>query len=79
VSPIFIGHELTENTIRMLREGIMTLAIDQNPERQARNALNLILGQFGYSEPAADPQTREHVPFTIYTRENLPTNREQAR
>jgi hypothetical protein len=39
----------------------------------------LILGQFGYSEPAADPQTREHVPFTIYTRENLPTNREQAR
>jgi LacI family transcriptional regulator len=78
VGPIFIGHELTENTIRMLREGIMTLTIDQNPERQARNAVNLILGQFGYSEPAADPQTREYVPFTIYTRENLPTNREQA-
>jgi LacI family transcriptional regulator len=74
--PIFIGHELTENTIRMLREGIMTLTIDQNPERQARNAVNLILGQFGYSEPAADPETREYVPFTIYTRENLPTNRD---
>jgi LacI family transcriptional regulator len=69
VEPIFIGHELTENTIRMLREGVMTLTIDQNPEQQARNAINLILGQFGYGEPA----TEQYVPFTIYTRENLPT------
>jgi LacI family transcriptional regulator len=30
VCPIFIGHELTENTIRMLREGIMTLTIDHD-------------------------------------------------
>jgi LacI family transcriptional regulator len=57
----------------MLREGIMTLTIDQNPELQARNAVNLILGQFGYGDPAADQQTREYVPFTIYARENLPT------
>jgi LacI family transcriptional regulator len=71
IDPIFIGHELTENTIRMLREGVMTLTIDQNPERQARNAVNLILGQFGYGEPIQ--QMREYVPFTIYTKENLPT------
>jgi LacI family transcriptional regulator len=73
VEPIFIGHELTENTIRMLGEGIMTLTIDQNPERQARNAINLILGQFGYGAPTSDQQTHEYVPFTIYTKENLPT------
>jgi LacI family transcriptional regulator len=73
VEPLFIGHELTENTIRMLREGVMTLTIDQNPERQARNAVNLILGQFGYGEPTTGQQTRDYVPFTIYTRENLPT------
>jgi LacI family transcriptional regulator len=73
VEPIFIGHELTENTIRMLREGIMTLTIDQNPERQARNAVNLILNRYGYGEAVADLQPRDFVPFTIYTLENLPT------
>jgi LacI family transcriptional regulator len=63
----------------MLREGVMTLTIDQNPERQARNAVNLILGQFGYGEPATGQQTRDYVPFTIYTRENLPTATWQGR
>eukprot|EP01037_Dinobryon_pediforme_P017791 gene17792-18011_t len=51
VSPqqlLFIGHELTENTTRMLREKTMTLTLDQSPERQARSAVNLILSQFGY-------------------------------
>ena len=73
VEPLFIGHELTENTMRMLREGVMTLTIDQNPERQARNAVNLILGQFGYGEQTTGQQTPDYIPFTIYTRENLPT------
>jgi LacI family transcriptional regulator len=75
VKPIFVGHELTDNTVRMLREGIMTLTIDQNPERQARNAVNLILNRYGYAGPLAQEHRSDAVPFTIYTRENLPATR----
>ena len=39
---IFIGHELTVNTRRMLAEGVMTLTIDQNPEQQARVAIDVL-------------------------------------
>jgi len=75
VDPIFIGHELTENTERMLRQGTMTLTIDQNPERQARNAVHVILNRHGYPGPLAREHKSDPVPFTIYTRENLPAAR----
>jgi LacI family transcriptional regulator len=66
---IFIGHELTANTGRMLADGVMTLAIDQNPEEQARRAVDIVLHRFGYtsSVPDAGP-----VPFTIFSPENTP-------
>src|SRR5262249_17435917 len=32
---VFIGHELNLHSARMLADGVMTLAIDQNPEEQA--------------------------------------------
>jgi LacI family transcriptional regulator len=65
---VFIGHELTVHTARMLAEGVMTLAIDQNPEEQARRAIELLLRRFGYHDAAGEPN---EVPFTIYSPENL--------
>jgi hypothetical protein len=41
--PIFIGHELTPFTHVSLREGAMTLTIDQSPELQAQFALEVRL------------------------------------
>lgn len=65
---VFIGHELNTETRRMLQEGTMTLTIDQNPELQARRAINILLYRFGYVEESAG--TRD-VPFVIYGPENL--------
>jgi LacI family transcriptional regulator len=64
----FIGHELNVHTRRMLSEGTMTLTIDQNPELQARRAINILLHRFGYVEEILGSQ---HVPFVVYGPENL--------
>lgn len=65
---VFVGHELTVHTRRMLAEGVMTLTIDQNPEQQARGAIEVLLRRFGYVE--SQGQLGE-VPFTIHGPENL--------
>jgi len=65
---VFIGHELTVHTARMLADGVMTLAIDQNPEEQARRAIGMLLRRFGYHDAAGEAP---EVPFTIYSPENL--------
>jgi LacI family transcriptional regulator len=67
-STIFIGHELTVHTRRMLSENIMTITIDQNPELQARRAVNVLLRRFGYVEEIIGS---DEVPFVIYSPENL--------
>jgi LacI family transcriptional regulator len=41
-STLFIGHELTEGTKRLLLDGTMDAVIDQNPRVEAREALNLL-------------------------------------
>jgi len=41
-SVVFIGHELTDGTKRLLLEGTMDAVIDQNPRVEAREALNLL-------------------------------------
>ena len=61
--PVFVGHELTADTIAMLRDGTMTLAIDQNPERQARHALDILLAHFGY---IVQPPPASGVAFTLH-------------
>lgn len=66
---IFIGHELTVHTAGMLASGVMTLAIDQNPEEQARRAIDVLLQRFGYA--GGMPESQE-VPFALYCRENVP-------
>ena len=65
---VFIGHELTVHTRRMLSECTMTLTIDQNPELQARRAINILLRRFGYVEEIIG---FDDVPFVIYGPENL--------
>jgi LacI family transcriptional regulator len=67
-SVVFIGHELTVHTRRMLLEGTMTLTIDQNPELQARRSINVLLRRFGYVEEIIGS---DEVPFFIYGPENL--------
>jgi len=71
--PVFIGHELTHETRPMLRDGIMTLAIDQYPEHQARFALDVLLHHFGFAEAGsmAVPY-RANYSFRLFTRENIP-------
>ena len=55
---VFIGHELTEQTRRLLVNGTMALTIDQNPECQARAALDVLLARFGYAEDMRFPKAQ---------------------
>lgn len=67
--PLFIGHELTNFTWHILREGLMTLTIDQNPELQAQRALQAVMRHFGFEEAGEDAP---EVPFVLYGPQNLP-------
>jgi LacI family transcriptional regulator len=70
--PIFIGHELTHETRPMLRDGTMALVIDQNPEQQARFAVEVLLHHFGH-ERARRLTTpyKSDVSFRLFTPENI--------
>lgn len=71
--PIFIGHELTAFTWASLRDGAMTLTIDQSPELQVQYALDVLLNHFGFEDAAhAVPPYVSNVPFVLYGPENLP-------
>jgi LacI family transcriptional regulator len=65
---VFIGHELTPDTAALLRDGVMTLTIDQAPERQAERAVRVLLQRFGHLDTLTAEPTE--VPFTLHTREN---------
>lgn len=64
---IFIGHELTEESITLLRGGVMTLTIDQAPELQARGAIDLMLSHLGYGMGQA---INSEIDFSLHTMEN---------
>jgi LacI family transcriptional regulator len=66
-SLLFVGHELTESSAGLLREGTMTVAIDQAPELQARRAIDLMLSHLGVT-PAQT--VGSEIAFTLHTREN---------
>jgi LacI family transcriptional regulator len=71
--PIFIGHELTPFTFRSLRDGLMTLTIDQSPELQAQYALEVLLNYFGFDGAThAVPPYVSTVPIVLYGPQNLP-------
>ena len=68
-SIIFIGHELTESTKRLLLNGTMDAVIDQNPRVEAREALATLMSSIK-GEPFDQQPPRVQVIF----RENIPEN-----
>lgn len=71
--PTFIGHELTAFTHQSLRDGSMTLTIDQSPELQAQYALEVLMNHFGFDGAThATPPYVSTVPIVLYGPQNLP-------
>ncbi|WP_417463190.1 LacI family DNA-binding transcriptional regulator [Kordiimonas sp.] len=70
--PLFVGHELTVHTTQMLRDGLMTVALDQNPRLQARFTLDVLLDHFGYEGMSVTRPYTSNVPFVLYSPENIP-------
>lgn len=64
---MWIGHELTDESRRWLKSGLMQLVLDQAPETQARRSIDRILQLVGFLDLAVDPSP---VPFHTYTSEN---------
>ena len=64
-----MGHELTRTSQDLLRRGILDFVIDQNPEKQAHKALEVLLHHAGLVEQAPIDTL---VPFEIYGPENIP-------
>ena len=64
----FVGHELNDATAAALRDGTMDVVLDQNPEAQARRALDCALHRTGLLDlpPDASP-----IRFLTVTAESL--------
>ncbi|MCP8896160.1 LacI family DNA-binding transcriptional regulator [Shinella daejeonensis] len=64
----FVGHELTERSAAALREGVMSVVLDQAPEAQARRSVDLMLHRLGLvtMEISASP-----IRFITVTAESL--------
>jgi LacI family transcriptional regulator len=67
-SIMWIGHELTENSRRWLKSGLMSIVFDQAPETQARRAVDLVLQRIGFIDVEV---SNEPVRFQTVTSENL--------
>jgi LacI family transcriptional regulator len=65
---VYIGHELNAETTALLREGTLTLTIDQAFELQAWRAVEVLLHRFGQLDSFPGSVS---VPFTLHTRENV--------
>jgi LacI family transcriptional regulator len=70
--PVFVGHELTRHTADFLREGLMSITIDQSPELQVRKAVNLILRHFSFGDEQMPLPIETEVPTVLYGPENIP-------
>jgi LacI family transcriptional regulator len=71
-APVFIGHEVTSETRPMLQKGLMTMAIDQNPEHQARFAMDVLLHHFGYTDHTwLETPYRSNIAFRLCSPENI--------
>ena len=64
----FVGHELTERSAAALREGVMSVVLDQAPEAQARRAIDLMLKQIGLLDVEVD---KAPIRFVTLTAENV--------
>lgn len=69
IQPVWIGHEATPEHATLLRDGLLSLVLDQDPEGQAKAAVQQLLYANGDLEepPQATPQLR------IVIEETLPT------
>jgi LacI family transcriptional regulator len=66
---VFIGHELTEHTRRFLLSGVMDAVIDQNPRREAREAV-IALSRAARGLPVQNSDLT--VGMQVIFRENIP-------
>jgi LacI family transcriptional regulator len=64
---VMITHELTADRRALLKQGVIDVIIDQNPEHEAFTAIETLAHHFGRLEA---PPTRLTTPFTLYFREN---------
>jgi LacI family transcriptional regulator len=62
----FVGHELTEETSVLLKDGVMAVTIDQAPELQARRSIDLMLKRLRGGGQAISSE----IAFTLHTVEN---------
>lgn len=67
-SIMWIGHELTDNSRRWLKSGLMSIVFDQAPETQARRAVDLVLQRIGFIDVEV---STEPVRFLTINSENL--------
>jgi LacI family transcriptional regulator len=67
-SIMWIGHELTENSRRWLKSGLMSIVFDQAPETQARRAVDVVLQKIGFIDVEV---STEPVRFLTINSENL--------
>jgi LacI family transcriptional regulator len=67
-SIMWIGHELTENSRRWLKSGLMNIVFDQAPEVQARRAVDVVLRRIGFIDVEV---STEPVRFLTINSENL--------
>lgn len=64
----WVGHELSEQSRRALREGVMSIVLDQAPEIQARRSVDLTLRSLNLIDVDASP---EPVRFLTVTPESV--------
>ncbi|NRP87894.1 Catabolite control protein A [Ensifer adhaerens] len=67
-SVFWVGHELSDATRGYLKEGLMTIVLDQAPEVQARRSIDLTLKRLGLIDTDIDA---EPVRFLTVTAESL--------
>jgi len=65
---MWIGHELTENSRRWLKSGLLDIVLDQAPEVQARRAVDTVLRKMGFVDFEVNT---EPVRFLTISAENL--------
>jgi LacI family transcriptional regulator len=66
---VFVGHDVTVLTRKLLLQGVMDAAISQNPGHEARAAVRVLLA-LARSEPILSEQ--EKIRIDIVMRDNLP-------
>lgn len=68
--PVFVDHELTENSAKYLRNGVLDAVITQNTGHLARSALRILRAKCDNIPVIA---SQENIRIDIVIRENLPT------